>query len=505
MSRAYSATRVRVIGAERVPENVRPRTILQAIANRNRRSHAVRAIARVTGLLVLDISASMAGMWLLEWSHHLAGSIGVAGWQQANSLAGLPPVQSVTAICSGLFLAGAYNGGDARRNPERVASGTGLGLMIALWPSLWRNFSTDVSTDLLSAAVLILLLVLVRWCVDRVVSKTRPEALTPGRVLVVGTPADTADFHELLAARDGTSYRAVGTLDPSIRRRNPDEASDVYGLDDLPQALAERRVDTIVLCGPLQDNNLTHLMSFADAGGCRVLAPSRAFTLAQLTPSVHWRDGVPMIQLTRPGLRGRDLLLKRMLDLTVGSVMLAVAQLMMIPVALAVRLTSPGPVIFRQRRVGYAGRTFTIYKFRTMYVDAEARAASLAAGSVYTDGKLFKMQNDPRITPLGRWLRMSSLDELPQLINVLVGDMSLVGPRPPLPREVDLYDDDEFIRFGMKPGITGPWQVSGRNRITSFGEVLRIESAYFAQWTIWRDFSILARTIPAVLKMDGAQ
>ncbi|MEO7361919.1 MAG: sugar transferase, partial [Gemmatimonadaceae bacterium] len=129
----------------------------------------------------------------------------------------------------------------------------------------------------------------------------------------------------------------------------------------------------------------------------------------------------------------------------------------------------------------------------------------LQAGSVYTNGKLFKMADDPRITPIGKWLRKLSLDELPQLFNVVSGDMSLVGPRPPLPREVDLYQDDEYIRFGMKPGITGPWQVSGRNRITSFDDVLRIESAYFARWTIWRDFQILAKTIPAVLKMDGAQ
>ena len=505
ISRRLTVSRARLTGTQRElaePENVRPRTILQGIASRNRRSHAIRACARVIGLLGLDGAASIASIKLLAWSHAIAGG---HGWLQLNAWAGVPMLQTVTAICSGLFLAGAYNGGDARRNPERVTSGTGLGLMIAFWASLWTNFSSDILSELLGGGVLITIVMLVRLSADRIVSRTRSDALTPGRALLVGSAADAARFREMLPSNDFTAFRTVATLDPGIQRRRAPDAPDAYGLDDLPEAIAACRVDTIVLCGLLEDAMLSHLMCFADAGGCRVLAPSRAFMLAQLTPSVHWRDGMPMIELTRPGLHGRDLVLKRALDLTVGSMMLAVAMLMMIPIALAVRLSSPGPVIFRQRRVGYAGRTFTIYKFRTMYLDAEERVASLLAGSLYADGKLFKMDADPRITPVGRWLRMLSLDELPQLLNVLIGDMSLVGPRPPLPREVDLYEDDEFIRFGMKPGITGPWQVSGRSRITSFPEVLRIESAYFAQWTIWRDFGILARTIPAVLKMDGAQ
>ncbi|WP_309643976.1 exopolysaccharide biosynthesis polyprenyl glycosylphosphotransferase, partial [Phenylobacterium sp.] len=395
--------------------------------------------------------------------------------------------------------------GDARRDLERVASGIGLGLMIVIWPAVWNEFSSGVVVDLLGAPVLIAPVALLRWSVDRIVSRVRPAALRPGRALLVGSPTENAQFSGLLPSGDALPFRTVATLDPAIARSDAEGRKDAYGLNELPEAIAHWNVDTIVLCGRLEDHLLTHLMCFADAGGCRVLAPSRAFTLTHLTPSVHWQGGVPMIQLTRPGLYGRDLVLKRLLDLIVGSVMLAFAMLIIIPVGFAVGMTSPGPVIFRQRRVGYAGRTFTIYKFRTMYVDAEERAASLAAGSLYADGKLFKMDSDPRITPLGRWLRKLSIDELPQLFNVLAGEMSLVGPRPPLPREVDLYNDEEFIRFGMRPGITGPWQVSGRNRITTFNEVLRIESAYFAQWTLWRDFWILAKTIPAVLRMDGAQ
>jgi lipopolysaccharide/colanic/teichoic acid biosynthesis glycosyltransferase len=143
-------------------------------------------------------------------------------------------------------------------------------------------------------------------------------------------------------------------------------------------------------------------------------------------------------------------------------------------------------------------------KLRTMIVDAESQEAQLAPSSVYRDQQLFKLQDDPRITSAGRFLRRSSLDELPQLWNVLRGEMSLVGPRPPLPREVARYKVKHFVRFEVVPGITGPWQVGGRNDITNFEEVINLEQDYINGWTVWRDLALLIRTIPAVLSMRGA-
>jgi lipopolysaccharide/colanic/teichoic acid biosynthesis glycosyltransferase len=173
-------------------------------------------------------------------------------------------------------------------------------------------------------------------------------------------------------------------------------------------------------------------------------------------------------------------------------------------VALAVRLSSTGPAFFRQVRVGYGGKKFSMYKFRSMIRNAEELKANLQKQSIYTDGRLFKIPNDPRITPLGRFLRRSSLDELPQLWNVLRGEMSLVGPRPPLATEVETYEEHNYNRFDMKPGITGPWQVAGRNRITSFDEVMALETEYLAEWSLLKDLTILMRTIPTVLSMSGA-
>ena len=173
-------------------------------------------------------------------------------------------------------------------------------------------------------------------------------------------------------------------------------------------------------------------------------------------------------------------------------------------VAAAVRLTSRGPILFRQVRVGLGGDAFTLYKFRTMVEDAESRQAEVASANQYADAPLFKVRGDPRLTPVGRFLRRSSLDELPQLVNVLRGEMSLVGPRPALPSEVARYQPHHFVRFEVLPGITGPWQVGGRNAITDFEAVVQLEAAYIRGWTVWRDLVILARTLPAVLSMRGA-
>jgi len=161
-------------------------------------------------------------------------------------------------------------------------------------------------------------------------------------------------------------------------------------------------------------------------------------------------------------------------------------------------------VFFRQDRVGGGGRRFRIIKFRTMVDGAEKRRDDLLSQSVYSDPRLFKMPDDPRMTRLGRWLRRTSLDELPQLVNVLRGDMSLVGPRPPLPSEVALYEQHHYARFDVKPGITGPWQVAGRNGVTAFEEVIGLETAYIQNWSVWADLQLLVKTVPVVVRMRGA-
>ena len=483
---------------------VPPRTVLQHSAGRNRRRHALHAFARVTTLVTLDAVGIALTLMALRVVLPLLSRPGMLGWQQLDRWSALPVMPMIAAVCTGLFLVGSYGGGDPRRDANRIASGVGLGLLVQLWQWLWSNVAFVVPFGLMCAALFIAVLVVMRWWADRILKRTGISTPSSFATLLIGSESEIA-MAKRTALFDGKhSMRPVASLDPSKRATTGGAANGCYALDELPTVIAHYGIDSIVLCGQLDDSALRQVVVSSEAAGCSVMSASRVFLLARLTPAVRWQDGVPMIELTRPGLHGRDLVLKRGLDVLSAGAAIVVASPFLAIIAVLVRLTSPGPVIFRQQRVGYGGRTFTIFKFRTMFVDAEARLAVLKEGSVYGDGKLFKMTDDPRITPVGRWLRKMSLDEFPQFFNVLRGDMSLVGPRPPLPREVALYEDEEFIRFGMKPGITGPWQVSGRNRITSFADVLRIESAYFSGWTIWRDFHIIVRTIPAVLKMDGA-
>ncbi len=222
-------------------------------------------------------------------------------------------------------------------------------------------------------------------------------------------------------------------------------------------------------------------------------------------PRIHIRPvaGLPLLHIEEPELSGGRRLVKAMFDRTVG--LLAVLALLpaLLFIGIAVRLTSPGPALFRQTRIGRGGRPFTIYKFRSMHVDAETRLQALLEYNDRSEGVLFKIRRDPRVTGIGTVLRRYSLDELPQLLNIVKGDMSLVGPRPPLPSEVEQYEMDVHRRLLVKPGLTGLWQVSGRSDL-SWDEAVRLDLHYVENWSLILDFMILWRTVAAVVKGRGA-
>lgn len=194
---------------------------------------------------------------------------------------------------------------------------------------------------------------------------------------------------------------------------------------------------------------------------------------------------------------------KRTMDILLSLLAITLGSPVFILTALIVKITSPGPIIFSQVRVGMYGRHFKFYKFRSMYIDAEARKAELLKHNESSDGVIFKMKHDPRITPFGRFIRKFSIDELPQLFNVLLGDMSLVGPRPPLPSEVRTYTLDERKRLNITPGITCIWQVSGRSELP-FSKQIALDKEYISSQSAWKDFLILLKTIPAILTGKGA-
>lgn len=195
--------------------------------------------------------------------------------------------------------------------------------------------------------------------------------------------------------------------------------------------------------------------------------------------------------------------IKRLLDIILSAMALLILSPFLLMIALAIKITSPGPVIFSQTRVGRYGRTFKFYKFRSMRTDAEQLKQSLMAQNQSADGVIFKMKKDPRLTPVGGIIRKTSIDELPQLFNVLIGDMSLVGPRPPVPSEVALYTPEDRKRLDIIPGLTCIWQISGRSDIP-FKQQVQLDKEYIASQSVWQDIWILIKTVPAILTGKGA-
>jgi exopolysaccharide biosynthesis polyprenyl glycosylphosphotransferase len=412
----------------------------------------------------------------------------------------IPLVQLVPAVLLGLIALDTYGASDRRRDASRLVAGATLGLALPYWGYLWNQFSPlALPGFILLAAIVGTTLIVERHLIDSVVRRLWPIGPGAARALWIGQPEDISCSLEHPALADAREFAFGGILDPvelNLKGRT--------GFRRLCQKIKRYRADTLVLSGPLDDEALALIIEASGAAGCQVYALPRVFALGGVESQMVWRRGAPLVALSRPGLRARQLLLKRTLDIIASGAGLLLLSPIFALAALAVRISGRGPILFRQERVGLGGNVFRITKFRSMVHDAEARRGDLSSKSVYRDRRLFKVKDDPRVTPLGAFLRRTSLDELPQLWNVFLGEMSLVGPRPPLPAEVDLYEEHHYTRFDVKPGMTGPWQVNGRNLITDFEEVIRLETDYIREWTIWKDLGLLLKTVPAVLRMRGA-
>lgn len=467
------------------------------------RRHLVRSAVRITVLMAGDAGALLLLRLLLRGMRDDLW-LGPSTAAVLNSLVpqgALPLVQLLPAVLLGLIVLDTYGASDRRRDAGRIMAGATLGLGLPFWTYLWSHFSPLALPGFVVLATIIsLTLISERHLIDNAVRRLWPIGPGAARALLIGRPEDTLRALEHPALSDAREFTIGGAFDPA----EPRLSRGKEGFSRLCQTIKQYRADTLVLSGPLDDEAFAVVIEAAGAAGCQLYALTRSVALGGLEFQTVWRRGAPLVSMNRPGLRGRQLLLKRVLDIAVSTLGLVLLSPIFLAIAAAVRLSSSGPIFFRQTRVGLGGKFFEIMKFRSMVDDAELQREDLEPNSLYTDGRLFKVKNDPRVTRLGAFLRRTSLDELPQLWNVFRGEMSLVGPRPPLISEVDLYEDHHYTRFDVKPGITGPWQVSGRNSITDFEEVIRLETGYIRGWTIWKDLGILLRTVPAVLFMRGA-
>ncbi|MDM4763927.1 sugar transferase [Galbitalea sp. SE-J8] len=352
-------------------------------------------------------------------------------------------------------------------------------------------------------------LLISRWVWRQYLTVRRAGGELSARVVLVGTADSVAPIARDLISTPQAGYTVVGAFLPKSTNVAfvPDTDVPVLGdIGDVSRRLDEVGADTVVVTSAdkLSPATIRRLSWSLEPGRQHLVVAPGLVDVAG--PRIHTRPvaGLPLIHVETPRYEGGRRVIKRLFDIVAGVGLLIVLSAPLAAIALTIRLSSDGPVFFRQPRVGLNGSTFTMLKFRSMVVDAERLLADLRAQQT-TEGNdvMFKMANDPRVTPIGRVLRRYSLDELPQIFNVLKGDMSLVGPRPPLVSEVEAYETHVNRRFLVTPGITGLWQVSGRSNL-SWTETVRLDLYYVENWSLTGDLVILWRTVRAVFARDGA-
>lgn len=325
------------------------------------------------------------------------------------------------------------------------------------------------------------------------------------RVLLIGAGDVGRMVMRTLAARPDYGWKLVGFLDD-----NPAKSSTDVGrfkalgpVENASEIMASYAIQRIIICLPWQTHRtIQRLLRECEQLDVDAYVVPDLFQLTKNQMKVQELNGIPLISTRDISIQGWNLIFKRAFDIVVGSLMALVALPFILVVAVAIRLDTPGPVFFKQVRVGKNGKQFPCYKFRSMVHNADYLRSQVADLNEST-GPLFKIRNDPRLTRVGRFIRRYSIDELPQLLNVLRGEMSLIGPRPNLPEEVAQYQEWMKKRLSVSPGLTGLWQVSGRSNLT-FDEMVLLDIYYVENWSVGMDTSILLRSVPAVLRATGA-
>ena len=464
------------------------------------RRHTTRVATRFVVLLAGDILAILLARvityWLVTETARGAEALGESSLMPGGRHWGFLVVITLVAI----FAAGGHSRHRALNQPIRLFGAVAGACLINWAPIIARGYLSDVILTVVSTAGLLWICILVvRQISEWFLHYVWPRQKGAAGAILVGDPEKSKKFERAIAAGGG-DYRVAGYVAVD------DSADDgqIGTIDNLSRCIREHDAEAVVVCAELPATRVEQIIEQCLHSGCQILYPARAVRVYGLRPTLVWHHDQPFFELGSPVLKARALISKRIVDVVVSGVLLVLLSPLLLVIAVAIRLDSPGSPLFFQERAGLGGRRFRMIKFRTMREGADVEKKDLAHLNQTGDMRLFKIRDDPRTTRLGRFLRRWSLDELPQLFNVLIGEMSLIGPRPFFESDFLGYEDHHFRRLDAKPGITGLWQVSGRSEMLNFEDVIYLDRQYIEQWSFWLDMSILFRTIPAVLARTGA-
>ena len=443
------------------------------------------ALGLYTALLVRELVYSHATIyWNLLWE-------GPRHW-----LKFLAPITIVV-----FWQAGLYAARERRPGSGRIVSSLILVAVIVYAFALGTGYHFSTTGLVPTATVIcVVVIVLLRAAYESVSLELLRMVGVRRRAILVGEGESLAHLHRSLgSSRSGIEYAFVGAVSHSA----PPGLRVLGQRDTLAEILASVPTDELILTeADFSEQTVLEMVETAHRNGVKVrLAPRTTELLVQQGEYVPGQ-GVPLFELRPPVLTGAEWAVKRTFDLVVSGVIAIVGLPLWLLVALAIKLDSRGPVFYVDRRIGVGEQEFGMLKFRTMVAGAAGQQAALEAENE-ASGALFKIRDDPRVTRVGRLLRRISLDELPQVVNVLRGEMSLVGPRPLPLRDYQLLDEWHRRRYLVLPGVTGLWQISGRSNL-GFDDLVRLDFTYLENWSIWLDISIILRTIPAVLSKRGA-
>ena len=465
------------------------------------RRHTTRVATRFLILLVGDLAAILIARAVLNWAE-MAGTV-------SPVLAALTPLGRgprsfalflISALFA-LFVTGSHSRHRVLNQPIRLLFAALLAPLPLIAPLVMRADLGSAMAPVGLSMILVWISVLaLRQVSERILSQVWPRQLGTGAALLVGKPPVLGEVVERAIAAPGGDFRVVGHVSTTAS----DEPDAAGSLHDLPRLLEELEVEAVVICAELPEEHNTAVVAECLDAGCQILYPARAVFVGGARPTLVWHHDQPFFEVGSPVLKAKAVIVKRITDVVSSAILLVLLAPVLAIIALAIKLDSPGLALFKQDRAGMGGRRFRMLKFRTMCVDADSQKMDLAHLNRTGDARFFKIENDPRTTRFGRLLRQWSLDELPQLWNVLIGDMSLVGPRPFFESDFESYEHHHFRRLDAKPGITGLWQVSGRSELLDFEDVIFLDRQYIEQWSFWLDVSILFRTVPAVLRRTGA-